>query len=72
MSSTSKVLITLAGGLLAGTILGLLIAPEKGSETRKKMADAAEKLSDKLKHRAKKMADGIKRETVNEREEILS
>jgi len=72
MSNTSKVLITLVSGLCTGAILGILLAPDKGSETRRKMSDAAEKFSSKIKSKAKKMADGIKREAVNEREEILS
>jgi len=30
----------LLGGALAGTVIGLLLAPEKGTDTREKIADA--------------------------------
>ena len=35
---------------LAGIFVGLLIAPEKGSETRKKVVEKANDLTDQLKH----------------------
>ncbi|MCC7232901.1 MAG: YtxH domain-containing protein [Bacteroidia bacterium] len=49
MSNPSKTLLALLGGLAAGAILGILFAPEKGSETRKKISDQAQKLGDKAK-----------------------
>lgn len=49
MSNPSKTLLALLGGLAAGAILGILFAPEKGSETRKKISDQARKLGDKAK-----------------------
>ena len=33
---------------LAGVIVGILIAPAKGSETRQKLSDSAENLKDKI------------------------
>ena len=41
MNTTSKVILGLAGAVAAGVVIGLLIAPEKGSETRKKLRDTA-------------------------------
>jgi hypothetical protein len=48
MKTYSKILIALGAGLVAGTIIGVLFAPDKGSETRKKITDSGKKLSDKI------------------------
>lgn len=49
MKTTSKVLLSLLAGAAAGSVLGLLIAPETGEETRKKLAKSAKKLNNNLK-----------------------
>ncbi|CAN5590818.1 hypothetical protein BH11BAC1_BH11BAC1_20370 [soil metagenome] len=49
MSKNSNSLFALLGGLAIGAAIGILLAPDKGSETRKKMADAAKKAADKVK-----------------------
>jgi gas vesicle protein len=40
--------IAVAGGFAAGFVIGVLVAPEKGTELRKKISDAAGTWADKL------------------------
>lgn len=53
MTNTSKILIAMGAGLAIGGVLGVLFAPDKGSVTRKKIADAPKDLVDKIKGRIK-------------------
>ena len=41
MTTKSKVILGLVGAAAAGVIVGLLIAPEKGSDLRQKVKDTA-------------------------------
>jgi gas vesicle protein len=41
MTSTSKVILGILGAATAGAVIGLLLAPEKGSDIRQKVKDAA-------------------------------
>jgi gas vesicle protein len=44
-NKTTNILIAAAAGLAAGVALGLLFAPEKGSETRKKVRKVMDDLT---------------------------
>ncbi len=46
MNNTTKVILGVAVGALAGAVTGLLLAPEDGAKTRKKIT----KETDKLRH----------------------
>jgi gas vesicle protein len=50
MNTTVKVLSGFIAGAAIGTIAGILIAPDKGSNTRKKIKDESKQLSDDLSH----------------------
>ncbi|MBS1567511.1 MAG: YtxH domain-containing protein, partial [Bacteroidetes bacterium] len=46
--SAQKILIGTLSGLLAGVAIGMLVAPDKGSETRAKISEGAASLKKKL------------------------
>lgn len=48
MNDSSKVLISFIGGAVVGAALGILFAPDKGSNTRKKIAKSASDLKDEI------------------------
>jgi len=41
MTTTTKVLLGIVGAAAAGVVIGMLVAPDKGSELRKKIRDNA-------------------------------
>ncbi|MFV8337901.1 YtxH domain-containing protein [Flavobacterium sp. LB3P21] len=57
--------IGLLGGLAIGTALGILFAPAKGSETRKKIADKSTDLKDIVADSSGKLTNKIT-QTINE------
>jgi gas vesicle protein len=76
MKNNSKVLIALASAIVVGGVLGLLFAPNKGRETRKRIADAEKNLSKSIKETVNRgkdklsdLKDGMKEkiEALNEK-----
>ncbi|WP_069659566.1 YtxH domain-containing protein [Arcticibacter eurypsychrophilus] len=59
MNDDSKVLLALLAGIAAGAALGILFAPEKGTETRDKFNDALKNLGDTIKDRAAEEIDNL-------------
>lgn len=75
MTSTEKMILGLAVGLAVGTALGILYAPDKGKETRRKISDgfdhyrykimdALDNLKDKAGHKAEGIAQEISEEVA--------
>ena len=58
--SKSKLLASLLIGAAAGAVLGILLAPDKGSETRKKIAKKTNKLSEELKTKFSEAKETLK------------
>ncbi len=48
MNSTGKVVLAIIGAAAAGAIIGMLVAPEKGSDLRRKISDATGDLTSQL------------------------
>ncbi|MFC5284173.1 YtxH domain-containing protein [Pedobacter alpinus] len=59
MKDNSKTVVALLAGLAAGAALGLLFAPEKGSETRDKLSDSLKNLGDSIKEKAAEEIDNL-------------
>ncbi|WP_164110922.1 MULTISPECIES: YtxH domain-containing protein [Sphingobacterium] len=59
MKDSGKVVAALLAGLAAGAVLGVLFAPEKGTETREKINDSLADLGDALKERAEEQFDQL-------------
>ena len=51
-----KTILALFAGLAAGVALGVLLAPEKGEDTRHKISDATNKITNDLRY---KVLEGI-------------
>lgn len=59
MKDSGKVVAALLAGLATGAVLGVLFAPEKGTETREKINDSLADLGDALKERAEEQFDQL-------------
>jgi gas vesicle protein len=54
MNTSGKILAAVAAGIAAGAILGILFAPDKGSETRRKINEQGKKMADDVKDKFSK------------------
>ena len=64
-SVNSNLALGLLGGLAVGAILGILFAPDKGSETRKKIADKGKDYADDLKSKYDTLLGSVTRKYEN-------
>jgi len=71
MNNTGKIVIAVAAGAAAGALLGILFAPGKGSETRKKIVEDLQDKFDKCKEKYSGLKEDIE-ETIKEKAKEFS
>ncbi len=58
--SSSKILVGFLAGAAVGALAGILFAPDKGSNTRKKIATKSGDITDSVKNSFNDFIDGVK------------
>jgi gas vesicle protein len=72
MNTSGKILAAVAAGIAAGAVLGILFAPDKGSETRKKISEQGHKFTEGIKskfNKGKEKFNDLKEKFTHEKEE---
>jgi gas vesicle protein len=71
--NSGKVFLGLLAGIAAGAVLGVLFAPDKGTETRKKISKKSKDLVDEVKNKYDDFVRGVneKVESVKQDAEYL-
>jgi gas vesicle protein len=69
--NTGKALLGLLAGVAVGATLGVLLAPDKGSSTRKKIYSAGEGYVDNLENKFNDLLESMTRKYENIRKETL-
>jgi len=59
MNDNTKVVVALLAGLAAGAALGILFAPDAGTETRDKLSESLKNLGDSIKETAAAEIDNL-------------
>lgn len=71
--SYKKTMIAFAAGAAVGAMAGILFAPQKGSKTRKQIADKSGEITDSVKSSFNNMIDGFKNMyTGDKKDKIVS
>jgi len=57
--NTGKVVLSIAASMAVGALLGILFAPDKGSNTRRKIASKGKEYADDVKEKYNDIVDGV-------------
>ncbi|MES2110719.1 MAG: YtxH domain-containing protein [Bacteroidota bacterium] len=68
MTDNSKVIVALLVGVAAGAALGILFAPDKGTETRDKLSESLKSLGDSIKETASAEIENL----INLKDKVVS
>ncbi len=68
--SSGKVILGVLVGVAAGAALGVLFAPDKGSETRRKIVEAGEDYADAVKEKFNQMVDNMNEKFEKVKEDV--
>lgn len=64
-----KVFIGILAGIAAGALLGVLFAPDRGSETRRKISQKSKDLVDDIRHRYDDFVRGVNEKVSSVKQE---
>ena len=70
MNTSGKILAAVAAGIAAGAVLGILFAPDKGSETRRKMNEKGKKFAADVKEKFNGIKDEFEKKVKEAGEEF--
>lgn len=70
MSNTSNTLLGLMVGSIIGVGIGILIAPDSGANTRKKLKKGAHDVAEKASNKVSQLADDIKNKAIDKKHNI--
>lgn len=56
---TGKVIVSIVAGVAAGALIGVLLAPDKGTETRKKMIQRGDDFARNFKNKFNEYVSGL-------------
>jgi gas vesicle protein len=71
-NNSGKLVLALLTGAAIGATLGILLAPDKGSETRKKIIGGAKDFADNLKQKAKQRMEKFEEEFDDFKNDVKS
>jgi gas vesicle protein len=68
---SKNALLGVLGGIAAGALLGVLFAPEKGSDTRKNISSKGEDIAEDLKEKFNEILESLSEKYKQVKEEVI-